>query len=64
MSNHQDQLSVAGEEAEAAEPLFADIDATQRATEIESYCVNCGENVGSAAGFAERQSRGVRRSAS
>ncbi|KAI9593203.1 ZPR1 zinc-finger domain-containing protein [Syncephalis fuscata] len=29
---------------ETTEPLFSDIDATQSATEVESYCVNCGEN--------------------
>ncbi|RKP22877.1 hypothetical protein SYNPS1DRAFT_19432 [Syncephalis pseudoplumigaleata] len=29
---------------EASEPLFSDIDASQTATELESYCFQCGEN--------------------
>jgi len=34
------------QEAEAAtEALFSNIDPTQQATEIESYCINCGKNV-------------------
>jgi len=36
-------------EGEHKDPIFKDItadDPDQRPTEIESYCVNCGENVG------------------
>jgi len=34
------------QEAQAAtEALFSNIDPTQQATEIESYCINCGKNV-------------------
>ncbi|KAI8052023.1 ZPR1 zinc-finger domain-containing protein [Syncephalis plumigaleata] len=29
---------------EDTEPLFGDIDASQSATELESYCIQCGEN--------------------
>jgi hypothetical protein len=47
--------------AEAApDPLFVNLDPSQAATVISSYCVNCGETVRVHTGGRERVSEGFR----